>query len=176
MKITIKLGNIGDAVQQIEEFKKRFEEKQKLFLQRLAEIGVKEAQARFFTAQYDGTNDVQVDEPIWAADNKIAIRASGRSILFIEFGTGIHYADGFHPKANEFGYSRGGYGQGRGKHDFWYYQGDPGTHGQTPKAKELQDKGLVFTHGNPANRCMWEAGKEIRSNILTIAKEVFGSD
>ena len=176
MRIKVRLGNVLEAIKQVEEFRKRFHEKRKLFLQRLAEIGVAEAETRFRTAQYDGTNDVKVEEPIWVDDNRVIVKASGSSILFIEFGSGVHYAAQSHPQATEFGYERGGYGQGRGKNDFWYYQGEPGTNGQPPKDERLREKGLVYTHGNPANRCMWEAGKKIRSEILKIAKEVFGSD
>lgn len=176
MRIKVNFGNVGEALKQVEEFKKRFLEKQKRFLERLAEIGVSEAEARFSTAQYDGTNDVQVSKPEWVSENKIIVKATGRSVLFIEFGAGVHYSADPHPKASEFGYERGGYGQGRGKHDSWYYKGEPGTNGQVPKKEKLAEKGLVYTHGNPANRCMWEAGKKIRSQILKIAQEVFGND
>lgn len=176
MKIKISLGKISKAIKQVEDYKKELAYKEREFLIRLAEIGVEEATARFTTAQYDGTNDVQVDAPIWLDENKIAVRASGNAIMFIEFGTGYHYnteADD-HPSAEKYGFTIGNYGQGRGKGDFWYYKGNPGTNGQTPKNPNMAAKGLVFTHGNPQNRCMWETSKKMREEILNIAKEVFG--
>lgn len=176
MRIKVHLGNVSEAIKQVEEFRKRFHEKRKLFLQRLAEIGVAEAETRFRTAQYDGTNDVQVEKPIWVDDNHIVVKASGSSILFIEFGSGVHYKDEAHPLATKFGYKRGGYGQLRGRNEYWYYQGEPGTNGEAPKSEYLREKGLIYTQGNPANRCMWEAGQKIRSEILKIAQEVFGND
>ncbi len=174
MKIKVSLGNLSKAVEELEQYRDSLVEKHKEFLQRLAEIGAAEAKTRFSLAEYDGTNDVVVDEPQWVNDTTIAVRASGSSILFIEFGTGVHYATPVHEKAEELGYERGGYGQGRGKHDFWYYRGDPGTNGQIPNDPSMAAKGLVFTHGNPANRCMWEADKKMRAEIRRIAKEVFG--
>lgn len=176
MKITVDLGNVSKAIKQLEEYKKRFAEKERQFLLRLAEIGVAEATTRFEEAQYDGINDVVVEEPVWVNEHTIAVRATGRSILFIEFGTGVHYSTPPHEMADKLGYTRGGYGQGRGKKDFWYYKGEPKTPKQIPKDPKLAAKGLVFTHGNPANRCMWEADKKIREEIRTIAKEVFSND
>lgn len=176
MKIKVSLGKISQAVKQVEDYKKALADKEREFLRRLAEIGVEEATARFTTAQYDGTNDVQVDAPIWLDDNKIAVRASGNAVTFIEFGTGYFYnSEGDdHPAASKYGFTIGGYGQGRGKGDFWYYKGEPGTNGETPKKPSMAAKGSVFTHGNPQNRCMWEASKKIREEILNIAREVFG--
>lgn len=176
MKIKVSLGKISQAIKQVEDYKNSLADKQHEFLQRLAEIGIEEATTRFSTAQYDGTNDVQVESPVWIDDNKVAVRASGNAVTFIEFGTGYFYNEngGDHPAADKYGFTIGGYGQGRGKGDFWYYRGEPGTNGQTPSNPKLAAKGLVFTHGNPQNRCMWEADKKIRSEIINIAREVFG--
>ena len=45
--------------------------------------------------------------------------------------------------------------------------GEPGTNG------EDMGNGIVKTHGNPANRCMYETAEEMRNSITRIAKEVF---
>lgn len=174
MKIKVSIGNISEALKQVEEYQKSLEKKQKEFLRRIAETGTAEATIQFEQAQYDGENDVVVHEPEWVNDNTIIVKASGSSILFIEFGTGVHYGTPQHEKTEEFGYERGGYGHHRGKHDFWYYKGDPGTNGEEARNPEMAARGLIFTHGNPANRCMWEASKKMRSELLQIAKEVFG--
>ncbi len=173
MKLKINIKNIKKSIEEIEQFKKDLITKNKIFLERLAEYGVQEARSYFSKAQYDGTNDVKVKDPIWINDTTIKIQANGSSLLFIEFGTGVYYSTPVHELADKLNYNRGGYGQGRGKYDFWYYKGDKGTNGQTPKNKSLADKGLVYTHGNPANRCMWETDKSIRNEFINIAKEVF---
>lgn len=58
------------------------------------------------------------------------ISATGKSITFIEFGAGVHYAAEGHPKAGDFGFTRGGYGYHLGKLDSWRYSGNPGTNGE----------------------------------------------
>jgi hypothetical protein len=174
VKIKCNLGNIDEAIRQIEEYEKRIIKKRKIFLEKLAEIGVDVAKVKFQSAQYDGENDVVLSKPEWINDNKLAISATGKSVMFIEFGTGVHYASESHPKAGEIGFSRGTYGYGLGKLDSWRYEGSPGTHGEV--IKEGKHKGEVRTHGNPANRCMYDASKEMRRKIREIAKEVFGSD
>jgi hypothetical protein len=174
VKIKCSLGNISEAIKQIEEYEKSLQKKQKIFLEKLAEIGVDVAKAKFQSAQYDGDNDVVLSEPAWLGDNRLVISATGKSVMFIEFGTGVHYASESHPKAGEFGFVRGGYGYGLGKLDTWRYEGNPGTNGEV--IKEGKHKGEVKTHGNPANRCMYEASKEMRKKIRETAKEVFGSD
>jgi hypothetical protein len=174
VKIKVSLGNIDGAIKAIEQYERSLEKKKKVFMERLASIGVDTARATFKTAKYDGDNDVIVTEPTWINDNKLTFSASGKSVLFIEFGTGVHYSSESHPKEAEFGFSRGTYGHGLGKLDSWRYEGNPGTNGEI--ITEGKHKGEIKTHGNPANRCMYEAGKDMRKQIKEIAKEVFGSD
>lgn len=174
MKIKVKLSNIDEAIKAIEDYEKRLEKKRKTFIERLSEIGVETARVSFREAQYDGDNDVVVSDGEWLDDNRFVFSATGRSVTFIEFGAGVHYSSPPHPKADEFGFTRGSYGHGLGKLDSWRYEGNPGTNGEVITSGE--HKGQIRTQGNPANRCMYEAGKEMRNKIKEIAKEVFGSD
>ena len=173
MKIRVTLGQIGNAIKKIEGYQKRFKEKQQLFLQRLAELGVAEASIRFKDADYPGTNDVVVETPVWISENRIAIRATGHSVTFIEFGTGVTYTDQ-HEKASELGFTRGGYGKGQGKNKFWLYRGEVGKGNLATESTAVP--GLNITRGNPPNRCLWETDKVIRARIAEIAREVFKSD
>jgi hypothetical protein len=69
---------------------------------------------------------------------------------------------------------RGKYGQGKGSRDSWGYYGIPGTNGHVLKET---DKGtVVLTNGNPPARAMYDSVKEMRSRILSVAREVYGSD
>ena len=127
--------------------------------------------AEFKTAQYDGDNDVVVNSvPAWISDNQLAITATGQSITFIEFGSGVYYSEQ-HPRATDFGYERGAYGQGKGSQNAWGYYGVPGTNGEIIKSNEKGD--LVITHGNPPARAMYDAGKEMRSVMVDIARKVW---
>ena len=174
MKIKVSLGNIDEAIKAIEDYEKRLEQKRKTFIERLSEIGVETARVSFKNAQYDGYNDVVVSDGRWIDDNRLVLSATGQSVTFIEFGAGVHYSSPPHPKADELGFARGSYGHGLGKLDSWRYDGDPGTNGEIITTGK--HKGEIKTHGNPANRCMYDAGKEMRNKIREIAKEVFGSD
>lgn len=173
MKLKINVKNVNKSIEKIEAYKKDLLAKNKIFLEKLANYGINEAKINFQKAQYDGVNDVIIEEPVWVNDTTIKITASGSSLLFIEFGTGVYYSSPIHEQADKFGFKRGEYGQGRGKNDFWYYKGEMGTNGQIPLNPSLANRGLIFTHGNPANRCMWETDKSIRNEIINIAKEVF---
>ena len=174
MKIKCNLGNIDEAIRQIEEYEKRIIKKRKIFLEKLAEIGVDVAKVKFQSAQYDGENDVVLGKPEWINDNKLVISATGTSVMFIEFGTGAPMESTPHPLADEKGVTRGSYGYHLGRLDTWRYKGNPGTNGEI--IREGKHKGEIETHGNPANRCMYDASKEMRRKIREIAKEVFGSD
>lgn len=169
----IEVIGIEKTKRKVEAYRKSLREKTHAFLGRLAQVGIDVADVTFKTAQYDGNNDVVVaSEPEWINENTLVITASGSAVKFIEFGTGVHYAE-THPQAAEMGMTRGEYGQGKGSQDSWGYYGNPGTNGV---AIRDTDKGeLVLTHGNPPARAMYDAGKEMREQIKTIAKEVFGN-
>jgi len=171
--IRIRISGLEETIQHIDRVRDSLVSKQKLMLEKLAAIGVETASIKFTFAQYDGVNDVEVSEPEWVDDNKLQIVASGNAVGFIEFGTGVHYGE-IHPKANEFGAIRGGYGQHKGLRDSWGYYGDPGTNGKEVTKKD--GRVVVITHGNPPARAMYDAGKEMRNKIREIAKEVYGND
>jgi hypothetical protein len=174
-RIKCTLSDIDKAIAELEMYEKELKRKTRTLMERLAEIGIKESEVRFKRAIYDGTNDVRVnDSPVWIDDYKLAITATGKSITFIEFGSGVHYTGEDHPKAGEFGYIRGGYGHHLGRMDSWRYEGDPGTNGEV--ITEGKHKGEVKTHGNPANRALYDSVKKMREEIVKIAKEVFGND
>lgn len=169
--MTFRITGLDETIRQLEEYKERIKRKQRTLLERLAAIGIETASVRFATARYDGTNDVVVPHvPEWQGDNKLIISASGSTVYFIEFGSGVHYSE-THPKAAEFGAVRGSYGHGLGKLDSWRYEGEPGTDG-VPSTKH---PGQVVTHGNPPARAMFDAAEDIRDKILEIAKEVYAT-
>lgn len=170
--IHIKLNeaSIDQAIKELQEYKKWLVEKTKDFLQALAEEGVQIASAKFADATYDGTNDVScsVEE---RGDNKVAVMAVGSAVLFIEFGTGVRYADN-HPEAAEHGMVRGEYGYKLGRMEKgWRYKGDPGTNGQV--ITEGKHAGEVHTYGNPANMSMYLTIRELEDKFEEIARRIY---
>lgn len=165
--IQLRVSGTKRLLQRLRGMQGNIDEKKKLLLERLADIGINEATMKFGSADYDGDNDVSVTPvPEWLDDNRLAVVASGKSILFIEFGTGL-VGYGEEPKyAQRFGYGPGTFSDdpakgGKGHWDDpkgWYYK-----HG-------------VKTHGNPPAMAMYDAAKKMRDEIRQIAREVFNGD
>lgn len=167
--ISIKINGLDELKKKVESQSQSFKSKGQTFLLRLAKEGLNVARAEFNSAQYDGTNDVTVMIEI-VGKNKVAVVANGQAVAFIEFGTGIHYTEQ-HPKADEMGAVRGGYGKGKGNNDSWTYYGETGTSGTVIKET---DKGTVVrTKGNPPARAMYDASQKMIEKIQEIAREVF---
>lgn len=172
--IEAKLIGLENLYKKLDGLTSRIDVKQELFLSKLAEIGIKTADIKFKTAQYDGFNDVAVNQaPIWVDDKTLIIEAAGNAVAFIEFGTGVNYTQE-HPTAGKVGAVRGAYGQGKGKQRAWGYYGVPGTHGRVVRMIASNHM-VVLTEGNPPARALYDAGQEIRRHIKQIATEVFGS-
>lgn len=140
------------------------------FTQKLADIGLDYATMSFQRAEYDGTNDVTVSIDV-QKPNLVRVVASGKAVLFIEFGTGIYYPDD-HPKAKELNMIRGEYGKKQGRKESWVYVGEEGTNGTV--IRRGPNGNAVRTRGNPASRSMYLTADEVRDNIQKIAEEVFG--
>ena len=158
--MNLSVDSITNAIEELKAFRDSIEIKKRSLLKGLGEIGVKEASVRFTTAMYDGVNDSSVS--LEATSHGYAIVAQGHAVAFIEFGAGVYHNPGEpYPNPRPSGIvGIGEYGKGHGKRQAWGYKDESGE--------------LVITHGNPAAMPMWYASEEMRSNILKIAKEVFG--
>lgn len=153
---------IENLIRDVEERKRWLQRKTDELASRLAEIGCENARIDFAIAQYDGQKDCSVHvEP--RGDGQYAVVADGDTVLFIEFGAGITYAEPQHPEAGVNGMGVGTYpGQ---KHAFdpngWYI----------PKSA-----GGGHTYGNAPAMPMYNAVKYLEQNLERIAQEVFASD
>lgn len=168
--IRLSLRNIDRAVREIEDYADSLENRMRELLDRLARVGIDRATMQFKRAAYDGKNDVTVDsEPQWLDDNRLVISASGSSILFIEFGTGIR--NDTHPLAEQLNIPpHGTYGKGQGMKESWVYYGT----GADAKAGGIEVRdGVIRTRGNHAQRSMYIASREMRERVREIAREVF---
>lgn len=138
-------------------------------METIGNVGIDEADAAYRTAIYDGDNDVTViQQPVWVDKHRMQVVATGKTVSFIEFGTGIMYPDN-HPDAAKMGAVRGSYGQHRGRFTTWLYDGNPGTNGELVT---FTSRPLVVTHGNPANRCLYHASRRMREELPKVAKKV----
>lgn len=163
---------IDDLLNAIEDKKKWLDRKTEELVERLTDYGVVIANAGFMGAAYDGTNDFYVGFE-HRGDAHRAVIATGDTVLFVEFGTGVVYPDN-HPEAGKNGMVRGAYGLGHGKQRTWAYEGDPGTNGYVHVKQD--GRTVVLTHGNPANMPMYNSVKQLEQDFTQIALEVFTQD
>lgn len=173
MKIKVRLSDAGlrDAERQIREYKTTLNQKAQELARALADKGLDVAKVRFANAEYAGSNDVSCR--VEQNGNACTIIAEGKSVAFIEFGTGVsHSAYGGELPAGVG--EHGTYGKGNGQHKRWYYYGESGNAG-TP-VKQVDGKGqLNYTSGNEPAMAMWGAVEEMASQVEATWREVWNS-
>ena len=173
MKIKVRLSDSGlrDAERQIQEYKTTLNQKAQELARALADKGLDVAKVRFANAEYAGSNDVSCR--VEQNGNTCTIIAEGKSVAFIEFGTGVSHSAYGGELPTGVG-EHGTYGKGNGQHKRWYYYGESGNAG-TP-VKEVDGKGqLNYTSGNDAAMAMWGAVEEMASQVEATWREVWNS-
>lgn len=167
------IDSIDEAIRTLTAYADGLAQKTEELKRRLASEGYLVSEEQFGSAIYDGTRD-EVSVTLDEEADRLIITASGETVMFIEFGTGVTFQT-YHPKREELGIGDvGTYGHGLGKlNGGWRYPESKGrgTNGEP----DLKHPGYIHTYGNPANMPMYNASKEIRSRILEIAREVFQS-
>lgn len=159
VRVPLSTAGIEQLEKELQEYRKWQEEKMKLLAKKLADLGVDVATMRFKLTAADKDKDERTVVPIETA-NGFIVRATGRTVLFIEFGAGVTYGYG-HPEANEYGMGPGTYPSDKGHWD------DPNGW-WVPKSA-----GGYHTYGNPPAMPMYEARKTIIRELPRIVKEVF---
>lgn len=141
------------------------------------QAGVNEATTQFSSPslKYAGNNDVLITSDVTSEDfnQKGTVTASGESVTFIEFGTGVsnegsEYASEHNVPVH------GTYGKGQGQHKGWVYPASNGLGTTGTLVKNRED--LVYTTGNPANRCMYHTQEVMKDKIDKSIKEFFKND
>lgn len=151
--------SIDRAIKQLEQYKKDFLAKEELFVKRLAEIGVSVASAGFAMADYDGVNDVVVT--LEHRGNSAVVIASGETVGFIEFGTGVKFPEWDNSGMEYIPPKHGTYGKGKGANPKgWYFKQSEGA-----KARH--------TYGNPPAEAMRTARDVMVERVIQIAREVW---
>ena len=161
MKITVNpydIKSINKALKQIEVYRQDFERKEQEFVRRLAEIGLSVARTGFQLADYDGEKDVVVS--MNQTGTQATIVASGQTVGFIEFGTGIRYPEWSGDDTDYTPPQHGTYGKGKGKnaHGWWF----------TANAGSSQ-----HTYGNMPAEAMLTARDRMIEQVVRIAREVW---
>lgn len=162
--------SIDNAIKQLEAYQKKMDEKADEIVRRLAEIGKTSADAGFRNALYDGNKEFSVDYD--KTQGGYVVTASGKSVLFVEFGAGVTYGGG-HPQAAEFGMGPGTWPEPH----YRKYHGKLYANWENPSGWYLpKEAGGGHTFGNAPAMPMYNAEQEIKANIEQIVREVLGSD
>lgn len=151
--------SIDAALKIVQQYRKDFEAKEAEFVRRLAEVGVSVASVGFSVADYDGVNDVVVS--MEKTDSGYRVVASGETVGFIEFGTGVKYPEW---SASDVEYTpppHGSYGKGHGNSPWgwWFKQGEGAS--------------ARHTFGNPPAEAMLTARNQMIEQVTRIAREVW---
>lgn len=155
-KITVSLGNIDDAIRQIEEYEKKVQEKIKEFLTRLLEDGANIAKAKIIELKAVESSELQdsFQYTLYKEGNKGIIFTDCSHACFVEFGTGVRGSASPHPTM-PWAYDSNGHGE-----DGWYYY-------------DTQQGRVRFTQGMPSRPFMYETARELEQKAVEIAREVF---
>ena len=167
MRISIELtrSSVQKAIKQLKDYDRSLLDKNDLFVKRLAQLGVEVAEQRIQSADGDSDkyHDLKIIPHSYGNWSQATIRLDGQDILFIEFGSGIHYNESDPEHAKEFGYGVGTYpGQTHAfDPDGWWYRDDDGV--------------AHHSYGTRATAPMLNASRTIIMEVRRIAREVYGS-
>lgn len=165
-KDTIAITSNADKVaKQILAYAGQLQSKYSKALERIAVIGGGTARVKFTQAFYAGKNDVEI-EVKRVTDTHYQVIASGETVLFIEFGTGVTNPTLTEPSGLT--YQHGTYGKGHGADpNGWVYVGEQGNAGKPLGGDAYK------TTGNPPARAMYDASKDMREELARIFREEF---
>lgn len=176
-----KKDSIESAIHQLENYKQSLRTKADIFLERLALLGIPIIDARIAEAEgdekLDKTHYSHIQIRSFGDYHQAVLEVQGKDIVFMEFGSGIHFNGNPHESPNpslvqdvpggtlyhaggkELGYTIGSYGKGQGIKDHWFFYADDGT--------------SVMSHGIQATMPLYSAELEMIKNIEKVAREVF---
>lgn len=186
LKVTLHVDGLNELIDKYSNLDKWLEDKCDELAMRLAEHGAKVAKIHYSTAPYAGKNDVEVTvDP--EGKGKAVIKATGQSVLFIEFGTGItkpyNAADARHDLVDSsMIVNHGQYELQRASSPKgWVYEGFPGNNPPSDTfymSDKSADEGIPLTHtmGSDATPGMYFGKKSIERHFEEIVREVFDLD
>jgi hypothetical protein len=151
--------SIDNAEKIVRRYRKDFEKKLEEFTRRLAEIGVRVAGDIYSVSDIDGEHDVSVY--LQKIDSGYSVIAEGRTVGFLEFGTGIKNPEWHGDGLDYTPPKHGTYGKGQGKNPWgWWFKS--------------QDYGVVMhTYGNQPAEGMLTARNQMIEQAVQIAREVW---
>ena len=155
-KITVTLGNIDKAIEELEKYEKQVQKNIEDFLKKLLEEGVDIAKAQIIQLNAVETGEVRdsLKYTLYKEGSHGIIFTDNSHACYVEFGTGVRGAEGSHPTI-PWTYDINGHGE-----DGWYY------------FDEKQGR-IRYTQGMPSRPFMYNTARELEEKVIDIAREVF---
>lgn len=155
-KIKVSLGNIDEAIRQLNDYEKKLKQNVTKFMSKLLETGVDVAKVKIVElgAIDSGELESSMQYMLYREGNKGVLFTECTHAAFVEFGTGVKGSASPHPTL-PWSYDTQGHGE-----DGWYYY-------------DTEQGRIRFTKGMPSRPFMYETSKELEQRAIEIAKEVF---
>lgn len=155
--IELSVQGVNKAIRELERYRREIKPKMDEVCRRLAEIGRETAQRIFDDPEVMKDGNAPTEVSVDAIPNGYAILANGRSVYFIEFGTGNQASLHFDPDVPvAWGTYSAENKQMLWTQGFWYYGGEK-------------------LEGTPVYAPMFYAEKAMRENVKRVVEEVFGT-
>lgn len=168
IRISLSEKSIQNAIKEIEAYKREFQRKNQIFIDRLSKIGLDVVQATMesIPAEEKGSYYTEIVNNSHGDIIGAAIKLTGDKILFLEFSAGIAYGTDSYPLPSGDKYGMGTYPSKKEKSDWdnpsgWWYVDENGQ--------------KHHSYGNRAYMPMYHAEEAIVLAVRQVAREVFGS-
>ena len=155
-KIPFSLEGLTDLEQSLLAKAEKLKNLERDIAEELAKIGVKSAKVNFASAYLDIGDEMPIVtyEP---TPQGFKVVASGKDVLFIEFGAGVYYnSTEAHAERPSNVLGIGEFGDGRGKGQGWFFIGEDGE--------------KHFTRGTPSSMSMYYAREDVRNRIKEVVR------
>ena len=155
-RIVVSLGNVDEAIRQLDEYEKKVQQNIAEFLVKLLEAGVDIARGKIIELDAIDSGELHssIKYTLYKEGEKGLLFTDCQHACFVEFGTGIVGANDPHPTL-PWEYDTNGHGD-----DGWYYYDD------------VQGR-VRFTKGMPSRPFLFETAQEMERRAVEIAREVF---
>ncbi len=170
IKVSLDPQGVAKAIEEIREYQKEVENKTRILVQRLMDLGAEIARIKIasFGALDAGDLLSSVDGYFSPLLNAGFVRVTSDHAAFVEFGTGI--VGQMNPHKNGEYLSKASWGYATGSKIFTTKNGKVGWIYPT------DDGGFRFTEGMKARPFLYETALEIQKTFPQVAKEVFSLD